>query len=65
MTATKKSKRGGKRVGAGRHATTGSDGVRPIQFRVTADQRAELDAEAQRLGLTSGDMAVKRRAGLG
>lgn len=46
----------------GRPVSTGSSATKPIVFRVTAEQRAELDAEARRLGLPSADLAAKRRA---
>ncbi len=57
----KKAKHGGKRPGAGHPVTTGSSATRPVHFKVTAAQRAELDAEAKRLGLSSADVAAKRR----
>lgn len=46
----------------GRPVTTGSDSTRPVQYRVSAAQRAELEAEAKRLGLASGNEAAKLRA---
>jgi len=58
--AKRKPGRGGARPGAGRPVSTGS-GSNRVVFRVTAEQRAELDAEAARLGLTSADLAAKRR----
>lgn len=60
MTARKR--RGGARPGAGRPVTTRSSTTKPVVYRVTAEQRAELDAEAARLGLASADLAAKRRA---
>jgi hypothetical protein len=58
----RKPKHGGARPGAGRHVTTGSSATRPVVFRVTAEQRDELEAEARQLGLASADLAAKRRA---
>lgn len=46
---------------AGRPVSTGSSTTKPIVFRVTAEQRAELAAEAAQLGLPSADLAAKRR----
>lgn len=46
----------------GRPVSTGSDSTRPVQYRVSAAQRAELEAEARCLGLASADAAAKRRA---
>ncbi len=46
---------------AGRPKTTGSRTEKPVRFRVSNAQRAELDAEARRLGLSSADVAAKRR----
>jgi len=48
-------------AGPGRPVSTGSDGTKEIRFRVSAAQRAELEAEAARLGLSSADLAAKRR----
>ncbi len=45
----------------GRPTTTGSKHARPVHFRVSTAQRAELDAEAKRLGLSSADVAAKWR----
>jgi hypothetical protein len=45
----------------GRPVTTGSDSTRPVQYRVSAARRAELDAEGARLGI-SGDLVAKLRA---
>ena len=53
---------GGPRRGAGRPITTGSSATRCITYRVTAAQRAELEEEARRLGLSSADLAAKARA---
>ncbi len=50
--------------GAGRPAgsiTTGSQDAKRVTYRVSAEQRAELDAEGDRIGV-SGDLAAKRRA---
>ena len=46
----------------GRPITTGSSATQRIVYRVTAAQRAELDEEARRLGLSSADLAAKARA---
>lgn len=46
----------------GRPVTTGSSSTQLIVYRVTAAQRAELDEEARRLGLSSADLAAKARA---
>jgi hypothetical protein len=46
----------------GRTISTGSAATKLVQYRVTAAQRAELDAEAARLGLSSADLAAKLRA---
>lgn len=54
--------RGGRRPGAGRPATTRSGATQRVVYRVTSEQRAELSAEAARLGLASADLAAKRRA---
>lgn len=54
-----KTKRGGKRRGAGRTATGTAP---PINFKVTPAQHAELAAEAARDGLPSASLAAKRRA---
>jgi len=59
--AKRKPGRGGARPGAGRPVSTGA-GSNRIVFRVSAEQRAELVAEAARLGLASADLAAKRRA---
>jgi len=59
--AKRKPGRGGARPGAGRPRSPDSAVLR-VAFRVTAEQRAELDAEAARLGLPSADLAAKRRA---
>lgn len=59
--AKRKPGRGGARPGAGRPVSTGA-GTNRVVFRVTSEQRAELDAEAARLGLASADLAAKRRA---
>ncbi len=45
----------------GRPITTGSAATKKVAFRVSTAQRAELDAEAKRLGLSSADVAAKRR----
>jgi hypothetical protein len=55
-------RRGGKRPGAGHPITTGSNATARVVYRVSAAQRAELATEAQRLGLSSADLAAKRRA---
>jgi hypothetical protein len=47
--------------GPGRPVSTGSDRTREVRFRVSAAQRAELEAEATRLGLSSADLAARRR----
>jgi hypothetical protein len=49
-----------KKRGPGRPVSTGAGATRPVRFRVSADQRAELDAEGARAGV-SGDIAAKRR----
>lgn len=49
------------RMKPGRPVTTGSAATKKVAFRVSAAQRAELDAEAKRLGLSSADVAAKRR----
>ncbi len=54
------SRRAGSRP-LGRPITTGSAITKKVVFRVSAAQRAELDAEAKRLGLSSADVAAKRR----
>lgn len=41
--------------------TTGSDSTKPVVYRVSSAQRAELDAEGKALGI-SGDLVAKRRA---
>ena len=41
--------------------TTGSKSIPPVTFRVSIAQRAELEAEAQRLGLGGPNEAAKRR----
>jgi len=46
----------------GRPVTTGSKATAPVSYRVSAAQRAELQAEADRLGLESANEAAKRRA---
>lgn len=46
----------------GRPVTTGSDSTMPVVYRVSAEQRAELEREAKRLGLASANAAAKRRA---
>lgn len=51
-----------KKRGPGRPVTTGSDSTMPVVYRVSADQRAELEREAKRLGLASANAAAKRRA---
>lgn len=56
--------RGGKRPGAGRPkgtATTGSASVPPVFYRVSSDQRLELDTEGKRRGIT-GNAVAKLRA---
>ncbi len=54
---------GGKRPGAGRPPSTGSSSVPPVFYRVSKEQRAELDKEgkAQRPRLT-GNQVAKLRA---
>lgn len=47
--------------GPGRPVTTGSDSTAPINFRVSAAERAELEAEAKRLGLLGANAAARRR----
>jgi len=42
--------------------TTGSKSTPTVSYRVSASQRAELAAEAARLGLASANEAAKRRA---
>ena len=61
-TDKRKPGRGGARPGAGRPVSTRSSTTKPVVFRVTAEQRAELYAEALALGLGSADLAAKRRA---
>ena len=46
----------------GRPVSTGSAATKLVRYRVTAAQRAELDEEARRLGLSSADLAAKARA---
>ena len=56
--------RGGKRPGAGRpkgSKTTGSASVPPVFYRVSTEQRQELDTEGKRRGLT-GNAVAKLRA---
>ncbi len=55
------SKHGGKRPGAGRPPSTGSASVPPVFYRVSEDQRSELDKEGERRGLT-GNQVAKLRA---
>jgi hypothetical protein len=45
---------------AGRPKTTGSKAVRPIQFRISDDERAEIEAEAAEVGI-SVDLLAKQR----
>lgn len=56
-----KKKHGGARRNAGRPISTGSTATRPVHYRVSAEQRAELDAEGKRLGI-SADLVAKLRA---
>lgn len=55
------SKHGGKRPGAGRPPSTGSGKAKPVFYRVSEAQRAELDKEGKRRGLT-GNAVAKLRA---
>lgn len=48
--------------GPGRPVSTGSKSTTPVYYRVSAQQRAELEAEARRLGLKGPNEAAKRRA---
>jgi hypothetical protein len=54
-------KHGGKRRGAGRPTTTGSTEATPVHYRVSEAQRAELDKEGERRGI-SGNAVAKLRA---
>lgn len=49
-----------KKPGPGHPVTTGMATARPVHFRVTAAQRAELDAEGEARGI-SGDLVAKGR----
>lgn len=62
MSAAKTRRPSGRRPRAGRPVSTGSSATQRVVYRVTAEQRAELDAEATKLGLGSADLAAKRRA---
>jgi hypothetical protein len=46
----------------GRPATTRSKSTPPVSYRVSAEQRLELQQEADRLGLDGPNEAAKRRA---
>lgn len=50
-----------KRPGPGHPVTTGSGSTRPVFYRVSTEQRAELDAEGERRGMT-GNAVAKLRA---
>jgi len=50
-----------KKPGPGHPVTTGSASVPPVFYRVSEDQRAELDKEGKRRGLT-GNQVAKLRA---
>jgi hypothetical protein len=52
MPAKRKPTRGGARPGAGRPRTTGSDGARPVSFRLSAEARGRAAALAQARGVT-------------
>ncbi len=47
--------------GPGHPVTTGSASVKPVFYRVSAEQRRELDREGKRRGLT-GNAVAKQRA---
>jgi len=55
-------RRGGRRPGAGRPVSTESKSTPPISYRVSAEQRRELEQEAKRLALSGPNEAAKRRA---
>lgn len=57
----KKPTHGGSRPNAGRPTTTGMQDTPPVHFRVTAEQRTELDTEGERKGI-SGNAVAKLRA---
>lgn len=42
----RKRKRGGRRPGAGRPVTTGSDATKPINYRVSAEERYLIETAA-------------------
>lgn len=50
-----------KKPGPGHPVTTGSAKAKPVFYRVSKDQRRELDKEGKRRG-TSGNQEAKRRA---
>lgn len=50
-----------KKRGPGHPITTGMAKARPVHYRVTKEQRAELDKEGDRKGI-SGDLVAKLRA---
>ena len=54
----RKGKLGGRRAGAGRPVSTGSDGARPISFRLGSELRARLTARGEAAGV-SADVAAK------
>lgn len=51
---------GGSRPNAGRPISTGSKATPLVQYRVSADQHAELEAEGTRRGLTANQVAKLR-----
>jgi len=57
----KKPTHGGARPNAGRPKSTGMASTPPVHYRVSADQRTELDKAGARRGLT-GNAEAKRRA---
>lgn len=50
-----------KKPGPGHPVTTGMAATSPVHYRVTAAQRAELDREGKRRGI-SGNLVAKLRA---
>lgn len=49
-----------KKRGPGRPVSTGSDGTKPVQFRIGSAERAELERRAAERGETVGEYARRK-----